>query len=92
MEESRAFLQPLREDREGLLRKRLLAAIDHVKSYDFVDKNKVSKLNSPYLFRVTRPHITFSSGNPVKTTAKNTRFLAQSLPRYLKRRVKIVEY
>ncbi|KAH7726131.1 Dienelactone hydrolase [Aphelenchoides avenae] len=42
MEESRAFLQPLRDDREGLMRRRLLAAIDHVKSFEFVDKNKIA--------------------------------------------------
>lgn len=42
-EENRALMAPFREDRPGLLRRRLLAALDHVKSYDFVDPKKVSE-------------------------------------------------
>lgn len=35
-------MAPFREDRPGLLRRRLLAALEHVKSYDFVDQQKVN--------------------------------------------------
>ncbi|KAI1727827.1 dienelactone hydrolase family domain-containing protein [Ditylenchus destructor] len=41
-EESRALLQPFREDRPGLLRQRLLAGLNHVKSYSFVESKAIA--------------------------------------------------
>jgi dienelactone hydrolase len=41
MEENRALMQPHLNDRTGLLRKRLLSALSQVKSYDFVDANRI---------------------------------------------------
>ncbi|KAH7700400.1 Protein T23F4.3, partial [Aphelenchoides avenae] len=40
-ETNRALMQQLREDRPGLLRRRLLAALDHVKTYEFVDADRI---------------------------------------------------
>lgn len=42
-EECFALMKPFRDDRPQLLRLRLLAALNHVKAYDFVDQNKVCK-------------------------------------------------